>query len=438
MKRYRFTLLVFLFCFCFFALALHAAPAAQAEAGLSMFWSIFWVFMGGMALNLTPCVYPLIPITISYFGAKSIAMKARRGSTSLHALLYVLGIAVMNSMLGVFAALSGRLLGTLLQNPVTLVLVALIMVLFALSMFGLWEFRLPASITGAAARNYAGYFGSLVMGLTLGIVAAPCIGPFVAGILVMVANTGDPVFGFWVFFSLSLGMGFPLFVLALLSGRLTVLPKSGEWMVWVRKIMGWVLIGAAAYFISPIMPDVLGIGLLSAIALAAGIHLGWIDSTGVRSAAFGWIRKGVGIACIGIACALIWYAMPSEGVKWTPFSESVLAEAKESGKPVIIDFYAGWCEACRHLDRLTFHDRSIIEDAAKDFIMIRVDLTQSGDPAKERLARHYDVRGIPAVIFLKPGGDERVDLRVMDILPPDQFLTRMNELKNSNASAGSQ
>ena len=436
--KHRFAFVVFLLCFCFFAVAVDAASAVQAEAGLSMFWSILWIFVGGMALNLTPCVYPLIPITISYFSAKSIALKAGRGSTGLHALLYVLGIALMNSMLGVFAALSGRLLGTLLENPATLVLVALIMVLFALSMFGFWEFRLPALITGAAARNYAGYFGSLVMGLTLGIVAAPCIGPFVAGVLVMVAKSRDPVFGFWIFFALSLGMGFPLFVLALLSGRLTVLPKSGEWMLWVRKIMGWVLIGAAAYFIAPIMPDLLGTGLLCATALAAGIHLGWIDSTAVRSAAFGWIRKGVGIACIGIACAVIWNAMPTEGVKWTPFSDSVLAEAKESGKPVILDFYAGWCSPCRHLDRLTFHDRSIIEAAAKDFIMIRVDLTKGGDPAKEKLARRYDVRGIPAVIFLKPGGDERVDLRVMDILPPDRFLVRMQELKNSNASAGSQ
>ena len=262
------------------ALFAGVAPAAQSDAALTMFWSIFWVFLGGMALNLTPCVYPLIPITISYFSATAIESKAGRGLTVVNALLYILGIALMNSMLGVFAALSGRLLGTLLEHPVTLILVALVMLCFALSMFGVWEFRLPAVVTGVAARKYAGCFGSLLMGVTLGIVAAPCIGPFVAGVLVMVANMRDPVFGFWIFFSLSMGMGLPLFVLALLSGQLSRLPKSGEWMLWVRKIMGWVMIGAAAYFISPLMPDAVGTGLLSAVALAAGIHLGWIESIG--------------------------------------------------------------------------------------------------------------------------------------------------------------
>jgi len=436
LRRYGLALPGFFVCFLLLPQDLWAAQA-PADVGLGMFWSIFWVFMGGMALNLTPCVYPLIPITISYFSSKSTDLKAWRGSTCINALLYVLGIALMNSMLGVFAALSGRLMGTLLENPVTLVLVALVMCVFALSMFGVWEIRLPASLTNAAARNYAGYFGSLVMGLTLGIVAAPCIGPFVAGILVMVANTRDPVFGFWIFFSLSLGMGFPLFILALLSGRLSVLPKSGEWMLWVRKGMGWVMIGAAAYFIAPIMPQALGVGLLCATALAAGIHLGWIDSTGGRSVAFKWIKKGVGIACIGIACVLIWNALPSEGVKWTPFSEGVLAEAKASGRPVIIDFYADWCSPCRRLDKLAFHDRSVIE-AARDFVMIRVDFTQSGDHAKESLAHQYSVSGVPTVIFLKPGGEERVDLRVMDIMEPDQFLARMNELKNSKVSASGQ
>ncbi|MGA2224895.1 MAG: cytochrome c biogenesis protein CcdA [Syntrophobacteraceae bacterium] len=437
MRRYGLALPVFFVSFLLLTQALGAEQAARVGAGLGMFWSIFWVFMEGMALNLTPCVYPLIPITISYFSAKSTDLKAGRGSTCVNALLYVLGIALMNSTLGVFAALSGRLLGTVLENPVTLVLVALVMCVFALSMFGVWEIRLPASLTNAAARNYAGYFGSLFMGLTLGIVAAPCIGPFVAWVIVWVANKGDPVFGFWVFFSLSMGMGVPLFILALLSGRLAVLPKSGEWMLWVRKGMGWVMIGAAAYFIAPIMPDALGVGLLCAIALAAGIHLGWIDSTVGRSAAFKWIKRGVGIVCIGIACALIWDALPSEGVKWIPFSEGVLAEAKASGRPVLLDFYADWCSPCRRLDKFAFHDRSVI-GAAKDFVMIRVDFTKSGDHAKESLAHQYGVSGVPTVIFLKPGGEERVDLRVMDILEPDQFLARMNELKNSNVSASGQ
>jgi thiol:disulfide interchange protein DsbD len=177
--------------------------------------------------------------------------------------------------------------------------------------------------------------------------------------------------------------------------------------------------------------------LLCATALAAGIHLGWIDSTGSRSAAFKWIRKGVGVACIGIAGAVIWNAQPADGVKWTSFSESVLSEAKASGRPVILDFYADWCSPCRRLDRRVFQNRSIIE-AARDFVMIRVDFTKRGDNAKERLARQYGVQGVPTVVFLKPGGEERADLRVNDIFEPKQFLARMNDLRNTKVSVKAQ
>src|SRR5208337_3272296 len=172
----------------------------------------------------------------------------------------------------------------------------------------------------------------------------------------------------------------------------------------------------------------LGAGLLSVIALAAGVHLGWIGSAGGRSAAFKWIRTGVGIVCICLAGAIIWYAMPGEPVKWTPYSAKVLEQAKESGKPVILDFYADWCPGCRHMDRVTFHDRTIIQASEKGFDMIKVDFSQRGNSARESLAHSYNIVGIPCVIFLKPGGEERADLRVSEVMPPSQFLERMNQL----------
>lgn len=413
--------------------ALAAEPAQQAASGTGLFWTIMGIFLGGMTLNLTPCVYPLIPVTISYFGAKSVEGKEGKGSgIVLHALLYVLGLSLMNSMLGVTAALSGQLLGSILQNSTTLIAVAIILVFFGLSMFGLWEFRLPSFVTGAAARNYAGYFGSLFMGLTLGVVAAPCIGPFVIGVLVWVAGIGDPYFGFLVFFSLSLGMGLPLFVLALLSERLTKLPKSGEWMLWVRKLMGWVLFGMAVYFVRPLFSDLLATGLLATVAIAAGIHLGWLDSSAASSETFKWIRRATGILAIGLACVVLWTGgARGEGVKWTPYSEKAFVEARNSGKPVIIDFYAEWCGPCRQMDKLTFEDASVIEASARDFIMMRVDLTQKGDPENEKIVRRFKLRGVPTVVFLKPGGEEILELRVMEVMPPARFLERMNSLKKS-------
>ena len=182
-------------------------------------------------------------------------------------------------MLGVVAALTGGLMGAMLQNPFVLITVAAILVFFASSLFGLWEMRLPGSLTQAAAKSYSGYFGSLFMGLTLGVVAAPCIGPFVLGLLTWVASMGSPWLGFLIFFTLSLGLGLPLFLLAMFSGQIEKLPRSGGWMIWVRKFMGWILVGMAVHFIRPVLPASWATMLLALVALAAGLHLGWMDKT---------------------------------------------------------------------------------------------------------------------------------------------------------------
>ena len=184
-----------------------AATTPGPLTGWAMVWTMLGIFVGGMALNLTPCVYPLLPITVSYFGGKS---GQGQGRLLVHGLFYLAGLALTNSSLGVAAALTGGLMGAMLQNPLVLLAVAAILVFFATSLFGFWELRLPGSLTQAASKSYAGYFGSLFMGLTLGLVAAPCIGPFVLGLLTWVASLGSPWLGFLVFFTLSLGLGLPL------------------------------------------------------------------------------------------------------------------------------------------------------------------------------------------------------------------------------------
>jgi len=146
----------------------------------------------------------------------------------------------------------------MLQNPLVLIIVAAILVFFATSLFGFWELRLPEGLNRMASKSYTGYFGTLFMGLTLGLVAAPCIGPFVLGLLTWVASMGSPWLGFLIFFTLSLGLGLPLFLLAIFSGKIKKLPRSGEWMLWVRKLMAWVLVGMAAHFIRPLLPETWG------------------------------------------------------------------------------------------------------------------------------------------------------------------------------------
>ncbi len=396
-------------------------------SGWAMIWTLLGIFAGGMALNLTPCIYPLIPITVSYFGGRS---GKKKGELLGHGFCYIGGLSLTNSMLGVAAALTGSLMGALLQNPVVLGAVAAILLFFATSMFGFWELRLPQSLTQAASKSYAGYFGSLFMGVTLGVVAAPCIGPFVLGLLTWVASMANPWTGFMVFFTLSLGLGLPLFFLAIFSGQLEKLPRSGEWMLWVRKLMGWVLVGMAAYFIGPILPKTAGIFSLAAVPLAAGLHLGWIDRTRTGSQTFEWFKTTAGVAGLVMATLLIGsWVMRGPGVTWHAASDQVLAEARRSRKPAIIDFYADWCAPCVELEDVTLHDPEVVKQAKRDFIMIKVDLTRKGNPIHEQLLKEYEVKGVPTIVFLDRQGKERHDLRLVDFLPADQFLVRMAEAK---------
>ncbi|MCG6879113.1 MAG: thioredoxin family protein [Deltaproteobacteria bacterium] len=388
-----------------------------------MIWTLLGIFAGGMALNLTPCVYPLIPITVSYFGGRS---GRSRGNLFAHGVCYIGGLSLTNSVLGVTAALTGGLMGALLQSPVVLVLIASVMILLATSLFGFWELKLPGGLTQAASKSYAGYFGTLFMGLTLGVVAAPCIGPFVLGLLTWVASMGSPWLGFVIFFTLSLGLGLPLFFLAVFSGRIEKLPRSGEWMMWIRKLMGWVLLGMAAYFIRPVFPKSVGVFILAAVAFAAGLHLGWFERSRTHSKGFNWIKVIVGTIGLVVAVFLMgtWF-MKGPGVEWQPYSQELLAEAKKMNKPVIIDFYADWCAPCRELDEITFHDRDVVAQAEKDFVMIKVDLTRKENADYKQLLTHYNVKGVPTVVFLNRNGVEKYNLRLVDFLPPVQFLTRM-------------
>jgi thiol:disulfide interchange protein DsbD len=419
-------------------LPVDSSPAGLSEASLAprpsrpmegwaMIWTLLGIFAGGIALNLTPCIYPLIPITVSYFGGRS---GQSQGKLLINGTCYIGGLAITNSVLGVIAALGGGMLGSLLQHTIILILVAAVLIFFATSLFGIWEMRIPYRVSVAASKTYSGFFGSLFMGMTLGIVASACIGPFILGLLTWVATIGSIWIGFLIFFTLSLGLGLPLFFLALFSGQLSKLPRSGEWMLWVKKLLGWILVAMAAYFIQPLLPKTARILLLAAVALAAALHLGWIDRSRAEFRGFEWLRMITAIVGLMIATALIGsWLMRGPGVAWQPYSEPLLAEARRLKKPVILDFYADWCAPCRELDEVTFHDAEIVKQAKKDFIMIKVDLTRKGNPVYEDLLRQFNVKGVPTVVFLDSRGKEHSDLRVVDFLPADKFLVRMAEIR---------
>lgn len=391
------------------------------EKGL--FVSLILIFLGGLALNLTPCVYPLIPITVSFFGAQSSGSKSQ---SILMGIFYALGMSVTYSFLGVFAALTGSLLGTALQNPIVIIAIAFILFALGTSMFGLFEIKVPQSLALMGNKNRSGYFGSVLMGLTVGFIAAPCIGPFVLSLLVYVGKIGNAFTGFLLFFILSLGLGFPYIFLAASSSSISKLPRSGEWMEGVKIIFGLILFGMALNTLAPLIPDDVFSVVFPLYVILSGAYLILIDKKGRTSPVYLKVKYIIAIIAVIFGT---WNLKPKEAeteVKWTMLNslESIENSVKSENKPVMIDFYADWCAQCKELDEYTYTDPEIVE-LSESLNNIKIDLTKENSSITDK----YDIKGLPVVIFMNASGEEYKDLRVTGFLKPEDFKEKINSLQ---------
>ena len=400
----------------------HAEQISKNDASIAstlersgLILSLIFVFIGGLALNLTPCVYPLIPITVGYFGGQA------EGKTSrlfLLGILYVLGMALTYSVIGVVTALSGAVFGALLQQPAVLIGIALLFVVLALSQFGVYEFKLPDSWAAKAGGAKSGAFGSFFMGLTMGIVAAPCIGPFVLGLVTYVAAKGDPLYGFLMFFVLAVGLGFPYLILALFSGKIKSLPRAGDWMVGVKHIFGFLLTGMAIYFIGPLLPAAAVHYALPSFGILAAFILLFFDSTAAGVKGFKIFKIAFSAAVIAVsAYALIPQKIVSP--EWRSFNEEAYESSIRNNERMVVDFYADWCIPCKELDAQTFSDPMVRQELMR-FSSYKVDMTQSASPSTERLRTRFKIIGMPTVLVINARGEEAE--RLTGFVGPDRFL----------------
>jgi thiol:disulfide interchange protein DsbD len=384
--------------------------AALQNSGLLL--SLIFVFLGGLALNLTPCVYPLIPITVGYFGGQS---EGNTRKLFLMGVMFLIGMSITYSIIGVVTSLTGAVFGSLLQNTFVIIFIVLVFIVLSLSMFGVYEFKLPNALVAKAGGAKSGYYGALFMGLTMGIVAAPCIGPFVLGLVTYVAAKGDPFYGFLMFFVLSIGLGFPYLFLAVFSGKIKKLPRAGEWMDGVKHIFGFILLGMAIYFLIPILPESFSGYILPVYMILTALYLLLVDKLANNIKVFKIFKITFSAALILVA---VYALVPSEKstINWQHYSDNI--KLTEADKPVIIDFYADWCIPCKELDASTFSNPQVIK-AAGAYLTLKADMTKSLSPDVEMLRNRFNILGVPTVLILNKKGDELK--RITGYINADEF-----------------
>ncbi len=411
-------------------------------------YAFLFVFFAGLLTSLTPCVFPMIPITLSILGTRTVGQS--RFKSFLLSICYVIGIGITYSILGVVAAKTGALFGSALANPWVIGVIAILFVSMGLSMYGVFEIQVPAFIRNRLGNKDTGtgFFGAFLSGLVAGIVASPCIGPVLVGVLTYVAQTQDVILGFLLLFTFALGLGVLFIVLGTFSQLLNKVPKAGGWMDGVKFVFGTTMIGMAFFYLKPALPHREFFGLLGLACILISSAFGAFrayEPTPPQQ-----IKKGllVTIFVVGLACILSAIferevrefkqaatrsnqnsedtSAKTTGMIWKPYSDALFNEALSNRKPIIIDFYADWCSACKELDRYTFTDVRVQLESDK-FVLLKVDNTVETDESS-RLKSYFKVVGLPTVLFYDGTGKLRNDLT----------LTGFENAANSSTWKGSE
>ena len=401
-----------------FARSIKKGPIMGALAALA----------GGLLVSLTPCVYPMIAITVSVFGAREAKSRAQAMMLSTS---FVLGIVALFTPMLVIAAFTGGLFGAILASKVVVVGICVVFIAMAASMFGAFDLTLPESVMQRFSTvGGIGYGGAFLLGLVSGLVAAPCTGPVLTSILVWISQTRSVPLAIIVGACFSIGLGMPFW----LVGTFAIsLPKGGKWMLGVKSFFGIVMLIVALYFLknafpvlkSFVRPDarfmLISFGVLVAGIALGAVHLAWDDGgKGVI------VRKSVGIAMAVIGGAALWtsFDLPRGSLNWLHSEPEATTLATSEKRPMIIDFTAEWCGACKEIAKETFSDPRVQQKALlANFVTVKVDATDVEDVQIDAVKGKYKVVGLPTVVIYDSTGKERK--RFNEFVGPEPFLAAL-------------
>jgi thiol:disulfide interchange protein DsbD len=396
-------------------------------------------FGSGLLVSLTPCVYPMVAITVSVFGAKN--AKTRWEAFALSG-SFVLGLVCMFVPLGMVAAVTGATFGSALSDWRVIVGMTLVFLVLAASMFGAFDLDIPNALKNKlATAGGSGYLGAFVLGLVCGPIAAPCTGPFLWGVLAWIAQAQDLVLGSVAMTAFALGLGVPFFLVGAFAMQL---PKSGRWMNYVKSVGGIALVAVALYLLNTAFPVIGswvkpgttflgGAGVVLVIGLILGaVHRSFeAEEWGVR------LSKGLGVLLVSGAAfaavtnlrtaerSLVW-EKPVAGQDLMALVSAAKAKAKQEGKPLFLDFTAAWCAACKEIENHTFPDDRV-QAAAGRYVSVKMDLTNDSDPAVERAYDEFGIRGLPVLVLFDSQGNEAKRF-FGDFVPPEQLSSHMNQV----------
>ncbi|MHB1589417.1 MAG: protein-disulfide reductase DsbD, partial [Metallibacterium scheffleri] len=436
------------------------APGVNAQAGEAgrlagllgkdRAWALLLFFLGGLGVAFTPCVLPMLPILSGLIAGGG--TRARPGRAFALSLVYVLGAALVYAAVGVIAGLAGTNLQAALQNGWVIGAMALLFVLLALSMFGLYELQLPARLqtrlAGASNQQKAGSLvGAAVMGVLSALIVTSCVTPVLAAGVIYIGQQGSAAFGALALFVFGLGMGLPLLAFGTAAGAL--MPRAGAWMNTVKAVFGVLFLGLAIWMLDRVLAPGWILALSGVLLLGCAVYLGVLQRLPAEAGGWHKLRMSLALILLLLGAAELAGALAGSRALLSPLAvfagagvapqtsgalhwqrvttpaqlDAALAQARAAHQGALIDYYADWCVACKEMEHGTLVDPAV-ERALAPLALIRVDVT-SDDAASHALLKRYDLLGPPATLFIAPDGREQTAERLVGAEGSAGFLRRL-------------